>query len=331
MSAETPRTVLIALADVTVAHAFARILEMRGHHAFVATHFAEAVESAPFDVLIVEFGAGARGSGLGADELVGTLRGLGHDPITLAVANAPTDRDLQTMLDLDVDDILDRPVMPERIVEAVEESRFRPSRDEHPAEPSRDSAELVIDLVPHRDAAESAAREVVAWSLRCDIVPGTRARIGSAVAEAVENAVAAGSSRIEVHALVTRTELTVAISDDGCGFDVVDALTEDGLDCSTGLGRMHSLAEAVTLDSTPGNGAVCTLTFRVTTTEFEEEDRIDLSDLDFFVAATSKELLATLAEDPNAPIVLSPALAVVVGRLLMGPRPTSLLEGALRA
>ena len=86
-----------------------------------------------------------------------------------------------------------------------------------------------------------------------------------------------------------------------------------------------------TVHSTAGDGTAVTLQFRVTTTEFEEEDRIDLTDLDFFVPATAKELLATLADDPHAPILLSPALAVVVGRLLMGPRPSSVLEGALRA
>ena len=67
------------------------------------------------------------------------------------------------------------------------------------------------------------------------------------------------------------------------------------------------------------------------TVEFDDEERIDLTDLDFFVPATARELLATLTEEPDAPVILSPALAVVVGRLLMGPDPTRVLEDALRA
>ena len=63
--------------------------------------------------------------------------------------------------------------------------------------------------------------------------------------------------------------------------------------------------------------------------ELDESHQIDLSDLDFLAPGTSKELLATLEEEPDAPVILSPALAVVAGRLLVGPDPRRTLQAAL--
>ena len=91
------RTVVITLPDATVAHAFARILEMRGHHAFVASGFDEALEYAPFDVIVGEFGLPARHAGLSIDELTHALRALGNDPMVVAIAGEPSDRDLQDL------------------------------------------------------------------------------------------------------------------------------------------------------------------------------------------------------------------------------------------
>lgn len=322
-----PRRVMIALADTTVAHAFARILEMRGHEAAVATSFAEAAHATErFDVLVGEFGEGVRGTGLDAVDVLRCIRAEGGDPVALVVASRPTDRDLQAILDLGVDDILDRPILPERLVESVE----APRTTQGPLD-GAESAELVVDSDAHTDAAEGIARELLAWCLRCDIAPPTRARIGSAVSEAVTNACDHGARSVRLNARVTPRDLEVVVSDDGPGFDAVGALTRSALDARSGIGRMHCLAEAVAIRSEFGVGTSVTLDFRVTTTEFEEEDRIDLTDLDFLMPSTAKELLETLGEDPDAPVVLSPALAVVVGRLLMGPRPAGVLEGALRA
>ena len=121
----------------------------------------------------------------------------------------------------------------------------------------------------------------------------------------------------------------ITVEDDGPGFDAVEVLTVGRLDASSGLGRMHSLAENVSIRSNAHSGTVVNLSYSVTTTDFEDDARIDLSELDFFSPDTSKELLATLSEDPDAPIILSPALAVVVGRLLMGPDPSRVLSEAL--
>ncbi|MEL6715371.1 MAG: ATP-binding protein [Planctomycetota bacterium] len=326
---EIQRTVVLALSDPTVSHAFARILDLRGHRAFVADSMYEVIESDAFDVLVGEFGLPARSAGVPMDEIVVALRALGHDPVTVALANEPSDRDLQAILDLDVEEILNRPLLPERLIEVVEEVR------ERGAEIGEDShaevCELEIEVGAFAESGEATARELIAWCVRCEIVPPTRARIGSAVSEAVENAVDAGAHSIRLRARLTPSTLEIVIEDDGPGFDAVDAITRGATDASTGIGRMHCLAESVSIQSTQGEGSSVTLGFRVTVTEFEEEFRIDLTDLDFFVPATSKELLATLAEDPDAPVVLSPALAVVIGRLLMGPRPSSLATSALRA
>lgn len=192
-----------------------------------------------------------------------------------------------------------------------------------------ESADLQLILAAHKHAAEAAARDLVSWALRCDVTPAGRARIGSAVAEIVENAVSAGASTIEVTASIKERELEVEVRDDGPGFDTARVLAEAPVDGSTGLGRAQALSEEMRVASELGAGTAVVLRFGVAVLEFEEPHQIDLSDLDFLASGTARELLKTLTEEPDAPVVLSPALAVVVGRLLAGPDPRRTLQSAL--
>lgn len=312
-----PRRVLFALADATVAHAFARIAESRSHVARVACSVEEALLGDAPDVVVADLGGDAEGL-----ELVDTLRAMGHDPITVLVASADaTDADLRRAARAGVDALLERPLLPDTLLRAIEAE---------PAATADAPEELRILVAAGERAAEDAARELVAWCLRSEVVPAARARIGSAVAEIVENACEHGASEVEVTATLAPNELRVDVVDDGPGFDAVAMLTDGVLDATTGLGRVHCLADEVHVTSGPLRGTHVTLCFAVRAVEFDDEERIDLTDLDFFVPATARELLATLGEDPDAPVILSPALAVVVGRLLMGPDPARVLEGALR-
>ncbi len=219
---------------------------------------------------------------------------------------------------------------PDALVDAVEAARVEPDHNDFV---QRDVTSpphgMHMVLAAEHGAAEAAARDLVGWCTRCEVVPSTRARIGTSVAEAIQNGVEHGAHRIEVSATLDRSSLTIVVEDDGPGFDAASELTSDLLDSSTGLGRMHSLAENGSIRSRAGVGSTVTLEYRITTTDFEDDARIDLSELDFFSPDTSKELLATLSEDPDAPVILSPALAVVVGRLLMGPDPSRVLSEAL--
>lgn len=312
-----PRRVLFALADPTVAHAFARIAETRSHVARVACSVQDALIGDAPDVVVADLGGEAAGL-----ELVDTLRAMGHDPITVLVASAEaTDADIQRAARAGIDALLERPLLPDTLMRAIEAECGC-----HHDEPE----ELRMLLATGERAAEDAARELVAWCMRSEVVPAARARIGTALAEAVQNASEHGASELEVTATLSPGELEVCIVDDGPGFDAVAVLTDGVLDATTGLGRLHCLADEVHVCSGAGRGTHVTLRFTVRAVEFDDEERIDLTDLDFFVPATVRELLSTLREDPDAPVVLSPALAVVVGRLLMGPDPARVLEGALR-
>lgn len=323
---ESTRSVLFAMSDVTVAHAFAHILDARNHLTATADSIAMACELADCDVLVAEFGElpedGPRIDGLA---LVEHVRAMGLKPYTILVAHRATSDDYRRAIRLGVDDVLERPLLPEELAAAVEESpalTVARSGDDAPTA-------MHIVLSAEDGAAEAAARDLIGWCARCEVTPPARARVGSAVAEIVQNAVDHGAATVEVVATIDGRKLDVEVVDDGPGFDAVRAQTEAATDASTGLGRAHSLCEEMSLCSEPGSGSRVRLRFGVTALEFDDEDRIDLTDLDYFAPATSKELLATLEEDPDAPVVLSPALAVVVGRLLVGPDPRRTLQSAL--
>jgi anti-sigma regulatory factor (Ser/Thr protein kinase) len=336
--AHDPRCVLLALGDTTVAHAFARILDGRQHSSFVAESTLEALEAEPSDTFIADLTSIPSGElNVGGLDLLEDLQSFGLFPCAIMIAaESSTAADYERAARLGVTMVLDRPLRPEDLVEAVETNQPDASDAELYGEVPyvrRDATPspmvMKIVLAAEDGAAEAAARDLVGWCARCEVVPSTRARIGTSVAEAIQNGVEHGAHRIEVTAELDRSTLTITVDDDGPGFDTVEALTEGRLDSSTGLGRMHSLAESVSIRSASHAGTSVALEYRVTSTDFEDEARIDLSELDFFSPDTSKELLATLSEDPEAPVILSPALAVVVGRLLMGPDPSRVLSEAL--
>ena len=318
-------TVLLAMNDATVGHAFASILGSRDHHTATANSYAEALALADCDVMVAEFGGPA--GALDGLELVERVRAAGLDPYVVLVGVDPTHEDYRRAVRLGVHDVLERPLLPERLVEAVEVAQPAPGGVD--AQEDDGSAGLELVLAAHPRAAEAAARDLLSWTMRCDVTPAARARIGSAVAEVVENSVAAGATTIEVTATITERELEVEVCDDGPGFDTAAVLAEAAVDASTGLGRAQALCEGLQVASELGAGTSVRLHFGITVLELDESHQIDLSDLDFLAPGTSKELLATLEEEPDAPVILSPALAVVAGRLLVGPDPRRTLQAAL--
>lgn len=333
--ARQPRAVLFAIGDEAVAAGFARILDSRAHSCVVATSSLEVLESEPTDTFVADLSSTPRGDfSLGGLELLADLQSIGLSPYSILIAGPRT---TQTEIDraesLGVDVVLESPVRPEALVQAVEAPRSWLAPESAHELIHRDVSSkptgMTMSLAAEHGAAEAAARDIVGWCARCEVVPSTRARIATAIAEVIQNGIEHGAHRIHLEAAIDRRQLTVTIEDDGPGFDTVHALTSGALNASSGLGRIHALAETVSMRSTAGEGTRVTLEFSVTTADFEDEHRIDLSELDFFSPETSKELLATLSEDPEAPVILSPALAVVVGRLLMGPDPSRVLSEAL--
>ena len=71
----------------------------------------------------------------------------------------------------------------------------------------------------------------------------------SAAQLAIQNGIEHGAHRIEVTAELDHRTLAITVEDDGPGFDAVEVLTVGRLDASSGLGRMHSLAENVSIRS----------------------------------------------------------------------------------
>lgn len=319
----SPRDILFAMADVDVAEGLVRIAESRSHAGVVASSLVEALHHASTDVLVAEFGERS-GAGMDGLEVLQSLRALGHNPACILIDSGAGDRDYAKAMGLGVDAILERPIHPETLIHAIEQA------DEAETE-AQDFAELSLYLDADPCAGENAAREILGWCLRCEITPATRARIGTAIAEIVQNAADHARSPIDIDCEMRFDELHVTVRDTGHGFDAAGFFASPSFDCSTGLGRAHALSDHMKVVSEGGYGTEVSMHFRVSAVEFDDESRIDLSDLDFFVPATSKELLTTLSEQPDAPIVLSPALAVVVGRLLMGPGSNRVLESALRS
>lgn len=317
---ERTRRVLLALNDLTVGSAYVRILETQGHVAVATDDPIEAFELGPFDVIVTDLGVGT--DAIQGLDLAANLYSLGQRPAVILVTDGQPVEPRAAGTGITIHAALPRPLLPDDLIEAVESS---------PATECDERTSIEFSLVAEEGAAEDAARELVAWCTRADVTPPARARIGSAVAEIVQNTIEGGATTVQIEASMGHRQLDVTVSDDGLGFDTVAATTTYADNCSHGLGRARALAEDLTLRSVPGRGTQVSLRFGVTTIELESDDQIDLTDLDYFAPATSKELLTTLAEDPDAPIVLSPALAVVVGRLLLGPDPHRVLQTALRS
>ncbi|MEM8712293.1 MAG: ATP-binding protein, partial [Planctomycetota bacterium] len=274
--ARRPRSVLFALGDEAVAAAFARILDGRSHSCTVATSSLEVLESEPTDTFIADLSSAPQGSfSLGGLELLADLQSIGLSPFSILIAGPRTTQtELERAEALGVHAVLESPVRPEALVQAVEAHRAMQA----PAEPQeltyRDVSSkpvgMTMSLAAEHGAAEAAARDLVGWCARCEVVPSTRARIATAVAEVIQNGIEHGAHQIHVDAAMDRRQLTVTVDDDGPGFDTVHALTAGVLSGSTGLGRIHALAETVSMQSAPDKGTRVILEFSVTTADFED-------------------------------------------------------------
>lgn len=172
----------------------------------------------------------------------------------------------------------------------------------------------------NRDASVRAARDVAAFCLRCAASPTTRARIASACVEVVDNAVRHAypdaPGPIDLELVVDPREAFLCVVDEGRGFDPLeDSCVEHG-----GLARAAAYAEGIDISATPGGGTRVSLRFRIARAELADECSLDLSELDFFTPEVARSVLDRVRGGlPEDDVHLSPALAVLVGRLLSGP------------
>lgn len=312
--------VLIVEAELTVAAAMACALEARGHEVVIARSVQLALSLPRPEVLVAD----ADIEGLSGIDLLEQYQRTGTVPRSIFVTTTPDLELCHRALQLGDAEFLARPFRLEDLVRAVEACVSAPSGAAHdsiyPASPA---------------GIEAALRDLAAFAVRQGIGPACRARACTATGELVQNTVdhafVAGEGSFRISASLEHRDLVVRVCDEGAGFDAdrsrLEALADGG-----GLRRAAALAEDIDLRSRPGAGTTCTLRFSAGRVDFEDCDRIDLGDLDYLTPETAREVLATLELAGEASLFqLSPAMAVVIGRLLAGPDPSRLAAQALRS
>ncbi|MEZ5973450.1 MAG: response regulator [Planctomycetota bacterium] len=152
-------------------------------------------------------------------------------------------------------------------------------------------------------------------------VPVDPLRIATAVGEAFENArhaYAGDIGTIEIHAGLEGGTLEIEVRDRGEG--MLSGVPRSRAGRTRGFDRMASLCEELDVQSHPHLGTRIRLTFCVHHTWWGGTQNGDYEDFDFLAPDHVRSLLADLtgAELPEG-LILSPAVAVTVGRLLAGP------------
>lgn len=326
----SPRlSILVVEGQHTAGQAIAGLLRRRGHEVRLVTSAEDALAAAPADVLVSDLDLPGA-SGL---ELLTELRRRGSAARTVFVGVRPSFEESRRALELGAIELLAKPFRLAELVRAVETESGTPAPLPSSARKADARFDQTYPALP--TSVELGARELVAYALRCGISPAARARIGSAASELIDNAFRHGYGRgrgsIRVEGQLDGGDFSVRVSDEGIGFDAL-VLEACGLHDTLrhGLARARALSEELQIESRPGGGTRVLLVFRASRVAFEEEGGIDLSELDFIGPDLSRRMLHALREGQDAdPFQLSPALAVVVGRLLAGPDPRSSIETAL--
>jgi len=324
----TGRDVLIVDDELAIASVLAAALEARGHHVSIAASAEDALQMPEPEVLVADLWLQGVMGGL---DLLDELVARGVAPRAIFMTGMPTVADCRRALRLGASEFLTKPFSIDELVRAVE-CEAPPSAPGSVA-PAR--FQRIYAAGPR--AADRAARDIAAWCLRSEVSPATRARIATTVCELVDNATRhaydasaeISEHPIELDADMDGRALVLEVRDHGRGFDALRTQLDEMVCAKSGLARAAALSEDLTIRSSAEGGTRVRARFTVATVDFDVQGRIDLTELDHLCPDTARELLTTLAEDPHAPVVLSPSLAVVIGRLLAGPDPRRALQRAL--
>lgn len=319
--------ILLIDPEDTSAHALASALERRGLQVRAARDLGRGLALEPEARVVVAELDSFDGPGA---TLWSEARSRGSSPTLLALLERADANLLRKALRLGAADVLCRPVHVDELVASIQDL----ARRERTPVPEPTPERVLRRAYPARPASvEPAARELAAFALRANAAPACRARLASACAEILHNAChhafAHGEGRVEVEAHPEGGELVVTIRDAGEGFDPAIALAdafEQGFE--SGLGRAAALAEGLDVHSAPGQGTRVVLRFGAQRAAFEGPGELDLSELDFLLPEGARALLRRVQAGGEG-LVLSPALAVLVGRLLAGPDPRRALAMAL--
>ena len=318
-----PLKVLVVEDEAAVAAAVAAALRKRGHAVTVAESGEQALALPTADVLVCDVGL----SGMSGLDLLESLRSRGALCRTVLTSGMPNLEDCRRAMRLGASELLAKPFRLRELVDAVE------AGEPAPALPSRQTGRRQRSSISATPAGcEGALRELVAFLVRSGMGPSTRARVATACAELLDNTVRHaypdGPGPLTVEAEIDGRELQVRAIDQGVGFDPNAGKIADPAE--SGLARAAALAEDLRLETAPGRGARVTLGFVVYRVQFDEDDVVDLSELDWLPPELARRVLKTLrSERADDLLNLSPALAVSVGRLLARPTQEQSVQKAL--
>lgn len=324
-----PARIVIVDPDQEGTRRLARALQELGHETLTARDAEQALESTGFDpdVLVTEVHL----PGLSGLDLVAALKERGSRSRAILIASTPSFGDCRAAWKLGAVEFLAKPVDPAALQSAVDRALLSETHSTHALE---------LRASTSTDDVRRAAREVVAFALRCGARPAARARLGGAVAEILDNvlrhAYPAGAGEFRLTARRDDETIAVRVVDEGTGFDTVRARLEHPAalhpveeNLPGGLARAAALVESLCVESSR-SGTRVTLRVAMTPASFDCEATTDLSDLDFMEPALAKRILRALRRGPSGdPFNLSPPIAVTIGRLLAGATPTQQAEAAL--
>jgi len=309
--------VLIVESELVVARALAAALESRGHDVDVARRAEEALALTPPEVLIAD----PELPGLTGLDLLERYRRRGFAPRTVFLSARPSLESCRRALRLGASEFLSKPFRLEELVQAVE------------TEGCLEGARLQRSYAATLPSVEQAQLDLAAFATGRGIGPSCRARACTALGEVVENVVRHAypcrSGELEVDAEIEGRDLLVMVSDAGVGVDGVELGTEH-LCADGGLSRAAALTEGLEVRTEDGRTRV-RMRFGAYRVAYAQAST-DLSEHDYLSPQTTRDLLALLREGGSAEALqLSPALAVVAGRLLADPDPRRAVAHALRS
>ena len=302
--------VLVVEPERTIATSLCSALERRGHRTLLVADTEDALERETPDVLI----CGVDASDEEQYSLLEAYARRGRKPRSILVLADPNTLSFSRARELGVEDVFARPFRLAELMNSVERIS-----DSGASSSSPSFSTFNRSYPSDEETVDRSARDLAAFALRSGVGPTARARLASAVAEIAQNCVQhaypTGGGMFEVDARLEERDIWISLRDSGKGFDATEQHEE-----GTGLEHAASLVEGLDIKSTTGEGTEVTLRVSIFRTDFDDGHQVDLSELDFFTPNTSKQVLSVVREEGgNSYLDLSPALAVVLGRLLSGP------------
>ena len=305
-----PLEILIVEGEEPITAALAATLGKRGHRVATARDVETALALPTPDVFVCE----TRGSPASGFDLLSAIAERGERARSVLLLSEPTVEDCLRAVRMGATALLAKPFRLAELVSAVEEADARrPSRRDTTFERSHAAT-------PHE--VERCVGELLAHCLRNGVPASTRARIAGCASEILDNAArhGRGGKSIQVRGRFEGSWLQLEIEDAGPGFDTAAALAAIAPGPAlTGLARARALSDGFTLSASPAGGTLAGLRFCVASIAFAEGG-VDLSEADYLAPGQARAVLLALLDGETPDVTgVSPAIAVVLGRLLAGP------------